>query len=157
MGFQRIFGNCKIAVFGARKITEKHILTACQSTVILHFLEEQSQFVNDEQTLATDRFQIEEKTCEQKRPLFPIRQIGFQPFCQLHHVAVVFLINQFDELCRLSKRITPFVALTLACAASLILLHSPSCCEEMNAGLLLQSRDTHPTRVRKKIRTQMLI
>jgi len=29
-------------------------------------------------------------------------------------------------------------------------LHSPSCCEEMNAALLLQSRDTHPTRVNTK-------
>lgn len=156
-GFQRIFRNCKIAVFGAWKIAEKHILTAFQSTVILHFFEEQSQFVNDELTLATDRFQIEEKTRERKGSLFPIRQIGFQPFYQLHHVAVVFLINQFNELCWLIKRITPFLALTLAYAASFFLLHSPSCCEEMNAALLLQSRDTHPTRVRKKNRTQMLI
>ena len=36
---------------------------------------------------------------ERKGSLFPIRQIGFQPFYQLHHVAVVFLINQFNELC----------------------------------------------------------
>ena len=149
-GFQRIFRNCKIAVFGAWKIAEKHILTVFQSTAILHPFQEHRQLVNDILTLTTDRFQIKEQTCKQKRPLYPICQIGFQPFCQLHHVAVVLLINQLNELCRLIKRITPFLALPLACSASLFLLHSPSCCEEMNAALLLQSRDTHPTRVNTK-------
>ena len=97
-------------MFGARKIANKHVLTAFQSTVILYFFEKQSQFVNNKLTLTTDRVQIEEKTCEQKGSLsltcgqsvtlqFPIRQTRFQSFYQLHHVAVVFLTNQLNELC----------------------------------------------------------
>ena len=65
-GFQRILRNCKIAVLGAWKIAKKDILTVFQSIAILHFFEKQSQLVNDELTLTIDRFQIEEKTSEQK-------------------------------------------------------------------------------------------